>query len=81
MQDIRNLYEHKKVIKKIFEKMNYCNEFIKEQELIEKNAYANLILCAKYNYKPSSKLIKHIYHRLTNFEKNQKELILKFVTK
>lgn len=70
LQDIRTLYEHKKVIKLVLERLNISSEILKEQENLNKDAYTNLIMCAKYNKRQQGDLIEHIYNKIIYIEKN-----------
>ena len=75
LQDIRNLYEHKKVIKLVLERIGCCQDIIKEQNQLVNEAYNNLIFCAKYNVKLQQVLIKHIYNKMIDIEKSQQSII------
>lgn len=79
LQDIRNLYEHKKVIMVILDKMNCRIEDTKKQDQIIKDAYTNLLLCAKYNHNPKLETFNNICDRLIENEERQKELIFNLI--
>lgn len=78
LQDIRNLYEHKKVIKIVLERLECCQEIINEQDELTKAAYKNLIICAKHNIKPQKNIIKKIVSNIISIE-NQQRLIIERV--
>lgn len=79
LQEIRNLYEHKKIIKLVLERIGCCQEIISEQEHLIKKAYNNLISCAKYNVKPKKDFIKLIYNNMIDIEKRQRIIFHKVV--
>lgn len=76
LQDIRNLYEHKKVVKLIFEQLDCHQEIINEQNHLIENAYSNLLFCAKYNIKAQKEPIEQIYNRVNDIEKKQRKIII-----
>lgn len=75
LQDIRNLYEQKKVISLILKRLNCSNNLIEQQDNLVKEAYTNLLMCVKYNYKPQKKLSVRIYNKIINIEKRQQHII------
>lgn len=76
LQEIRNLYEQKKVVKLILERIGCSQNIIDKQDQLVKDSYGNLLLCAKYNIKPQQILIRYIYNRMTNIEKSQQMIII-----
>lgn len=72
LQEIRNLYEHKKVIKLILERIGCCNNIIENKNQLVTDSYSTLLLCAKHNIKPHHISIKHIYNKMIELEKNNK---------
>ncbi len=79
LQEIRNLYEHKKIIKLVLERIGCCQDIIEEQNQLVNKAYNNLIFCAKYNVKPQQILINRIYNKMIYIEKKQQVIINKVV--
>lgn len=75
LQDIRNLYEHKKIIKLVLERIGCSQDIIIEQNQLVNEAYNNLIFCAKFNVKPQQILINHIYNKMIHIEKSQQTII------
>lgn len=75
LQEIRNLYEHKKVISLILKRLNCSDNLIEQQNNLVKEAYTNLLMCVKYNYKPQKKSSIRIYNKLINIEKRQQHII------
>lgn len=75
LQEIRNLYEHKKIVKLILERIGCCQDIIEKQNQLVKASYNNLLLCAKYNIKPQQISIKYIYNKMIDIVSEQEILI------
>lgn len=75
LQEIRNLYEHKKIIKLVLERLGCFQNIIDEQNQLIKASYSNLLLCAKYNVTPNKNLIELIYNKMIDIEKSQQTII------
>lgn len=76
LQEIRNLYEHKKVIKLVLERIGCCQDIIEKQNKLVKESYENLLLCAKYNTKPQQVSINHIFNKMIDIEIRQQTIII-----
>lgn len=75
LQDIRTLYEHKKVVKLILERLECYQDIIDEQDHLIETAYKNLITCAKYNIKPQNNTLQKINYNIIRIEKQQKNIL------
>lgn len=81
LPDIRNIHEHKKVIKLIMEKLNCKKEIIEQQNLLIKDSYSMLILCAKHFLNPQKNTVEKIYNKLIDIEKREKEIVFSIINK
>ncbi len=79
LQDIRNLYEHKKVIKLVLERIGCCQDIIEEQNQLVKDSYSNLLLCAKYNIKLQNNTLQKINYNFKKIENQQKNILKKVI--
>ncbi|MCM1285682.1 MAG: hypothetical protein NC213_03485 [Acetobacter sp.] len=79
LQDIRNLYEHKKVVKLILERLECYKDIIEEQDHLIETAYKNLITCAKYNIKPQNNALQKIDYNIIRVENQQKNILKKII--
>ncbi len=79
LPDIRNIHEHKKIIKLIMEKLNCKEEIIEQQNLLIKDSYSILMLSAKHFLNPHQNTIEKIYNKLIDIEKREKEIVFKAI--